>query len=77
MRTGDIVHVRVSGHIHTAEVRGFLDRRGQGVDEVDLRRPPPYTTLVLSIEGFEGERVCLPLWLPPEGIELLPVRRAA
>lgn len=75
MRAGDSIRVKVQGVTRRARVLSILDRRGREVSMINLDNPPPFTTLVLAIEGVEHRRVCVPLWLEGEAVEV--ARRVA
>jgi hypothetical protein len=70
MRAGDRIRVRVSGEAKEARVLRILDRRGRELPSVNLADPPPYTTLVLDIEGLGHRPVCVPLWVEVPHLEL-------
>lgn len=70
MRAGETIRVRVNDEVREARVLRILDRRGREVEHVPTDDPPPFTTLVLQIAGFEAERVCLPLWVEDPGVQV-------
>lgn len=64
------------GDERTATVLRVLDRHGHDTGAIDLAEPPPFTTVVLRIEGYEDERVSVPLWLEERAVAFLQ-RQAA
>lgn len=63
MRTGETLQVEIDGERFNARIVSILDRRGHEIAAFADAAPPPFTTIVLEIEGLGGQRVAVPLWL--------------